>query len=509
VSQTQAPPAPASAPAARQHEEADDSVYETPAPAQPIDWATPSSAAQDALGDLAAVQRAERRAARRKGLPVGPVMVAAANGTVMALTGAYQAGGVAGIAGAGALTLGSAVAVIAKRRATIRGRAAQRSLSQPAARAGAGWSGRTAGGPGVGSWSAGNRSAGLSGRTGAGSGRGATRDGWSLPRPSGAQAGYGSVGTTGRGTPGAGNGRGGARAEQLSRISDRRTGGTGRLADTKAGRGRAGLLSRFLGNRVAHTKADWKDQQAKRRQLAVAAGRLGKKTAAVGWEKTKPARAKTAAVLRRQAVRARGAVWDGTVAVTRGVVTGLFRWNWRAGWDRMRDVWAKRRQRRADKEAAAAEQAAADQNTTQPDAPIATTVNRPTYTPSTFTPAASNGGTMSGHHFTASAMEMARAAAAYEPTGMLQVGQDFAGLQEALQLVAEAMKITTEKADGEQPLAPQVVDLMRGIYQLQQKAAEMAAELVPAFENLHHVDLTRLRNPRNGEHMWDFTTNQA
>src|SRR5207342_502791 len=101
----------------------------------------------------------------------------------------------------------------------------------------------------------------------------------------------------------------------------------------------------------------------------------------------------------------------------------------------------------------------------------------------------------------------ARAAAAYEPTAMLQVGHDFAALPEALQLVAEAMKITTEKADGQQPLDPQIIELMRGIYQLTQKAAEMAAELGPAFEQLHQVDLERHRNPRPGEAMWDQAAN--
>ena len=506
MSQTQAPPAPTSAPAARPAEEVNDSVYETPAPAQPIDWATPSPAAQDTLGDLAAEQRAERKAARRKGLPVGPVMVAAANGTVMALTGAYQVGGVPAIAGAGALTVGGAVAAVAKRRATVRGRAAQRSVA--GARAGAGSSWGSSGRTGQGTWAAGNRSGGLSGHRGSAAGRTSAADGWSLSRPSGARAGQTSAGTTGHGTPRAGSARVGGRAANGS-VAGQAGSTSGHARQMPGHRARAGLLARLAGNRVADTKADWRAQQEKRRQLAVSAGRLGKKAAAAGWEKTKPVRAKSIAALRRQAARARGAAWDGTVAVSRGVVTGLFRWNWRAGWDRMREVWAKRRQRRADKATEAAAQQTADQNTTQPNAPIATTVNRPTYTPTPARTSTHLGAPMSGHHFTASALEMAAAAAQYQPQGMLQVGQDFAGLQEALQLVAEAMRITTEKADAEQPLAPQVVDLMRGIYQLQQKAAEMAAELVPAFENLHHVDLTRLRNPRNGEQMWDVSTNQV
>ena len=117
---------------------------------------------------------------------------------------------------------------------------------------------------------------------------------------------------------------------------------------------------------------------------------------------------------------------------------------------------------------------------------------------------------MPGHHFTGPAMEMARAAAAYHPTGMLAVGQDFVGLQEALGLVAEAMKITVQQADAKFPLDARIVELMGQIWQLQTRAAELAGELRPAFTKLHDLDLKRLDNPRKGvegERMWDVSTN--
>lgn len=115
-----------------------------------------------------------------------------------------------------------------------------------------------------------------------------------------------------------------------------------------------------------------------------------------------------------------------------------------------------------------------------------------------------------GHHFVAPAMEAARAAAHYQPQGMLQVGADFAGLEEALRLHAEAMKVTVENADAQWPLHPNIVELMRQIHGLQLKAAELANELGPAFRQLHDVDLARLENPRKGaagERMWDVSTN--
>lgn len=117
---------------------------------------------------------------------------------------------------------------------------------------------------------------------------------------------------------------------------------------------------------------------------------------------------------------------------------------------------------------------------------------------------------MPGHHFTGPATEMARAAAAYQPQGMLQVGADFAGLKEALELVAESMRITVEHADASQPLHPQIVELMKNIHGLQLKAADLAGELQPAFRNLHQVDIARLENPRKGaqgEAMWDVRAN--
>lgn len=112
-----------------------------------------------------------------------------------------------------------------------------------------------------------------------------------------------------------------------------------------------------------------------------------------------------------------------------------------------------------------------------------------------------------GHHFIAAATEMARAAAAYQPTGMLQVGQDFTGLEEALRIHAQALRTTVENAAEHWPLHPNIVELMRQIHGLQLKAAELASELKPAFTQLHDVDIARLENPRTGERMWDVSSN--
>lgn len=231
---------------------------------------------------------------------------------------------------------------------------------------------------------------------------------------------------------------------------------------------------------------------------AKSAGRITRK--ALTSQPAKTAARKT----RAGAKHLRGVAADGVRSILSAAWTGLRKRSGRAALKRLRETWGRRRKHRADKTAAAAEKAAV------PETPeVATSVRRPTAT--TTTPSTTGGTTtVSGHHFVAPAMEMARIAASYEPQGMLQVGADFAGLEEALRLTAEAMKVTVENADAKQPLAPQIIEQMRQIHSLQLKAAELASELGPAFEKLHAVDLERLRNPRKGaagERMWDVSTN--
>lgn len=115
-----------------------------------------------------------------------------------------------------------------------------------------------------------------------------------------------------------------------------------------------------------------------------------------------------------------------------------------------------------------------------------------------------------GHHFLAPALEMQRIAAAYAPDGMMQVGRDFGALPDALDAIAESMKISVAKADAKFPLDPNIVEIMKQIYLLQRKAMELAEQLPGAFQRLHHVDIDRLQNPRKGRHgeaMWDTHTN--
>jgi hypothetical protein len=169
-------------------------------------------------------------------------------------------------------------------------------------------------------------------------------------------------------------------------------------------------------------------------------------------------------------------------------------------------VWSKRRRNRAAK-AAAQGPAMTGPGIASTPPPIAPFVRRPATAGGSTS---STGARSMTHHFLAPAMEMARIATTYRPEGMMQVGRDFGALPEALEHVANAMKISTARADAEQPLDPRIVDLMGQIYNLQIKAAELARELQPAFRKLHDVDITRLQQPRKGyagEKQWDVVAN--
>jgi hypothetical protein len=200
-------------------------------------------------------------------------------------------------------------------------------------------------------------------------------------------------------------------------------------------------------------------------------------------------------------------VYDGALAGIAGIASAVWHRSLRAGLDTLRAVWQRRRQRRAARRAAAGPAMTGPAVASAPP-PVATFVRRPATaggSPSTY------GGRMSGgHHFLAPAMELERIATTYSPDGMMQVGRDFAALPDALEHIANAMKISTARADAEQPLDPRIVEIMQQIYRLQMKASELARELGPAFRKLHDVDITRITTPRKGrgaEAMWDVTRN--
>lgn len=430
-----------------------------PAPTITAGWATPVSQP----GDEA--KQTRQRAPKRRGIPAGPALATAGNATAMSLTAVAQAGGWPALAAAGGGVALGAVGAVVRRRRTVKRRTTMAANRQ---------GGFTGGGSRTGSW--GGSGSGSRGSSSSGSAGSARRGSDGSPWRSGGSTGAGSRGGSGTaGTSGSrGNGTGTASAERLSRTRDRKTGGDGKKKHAK---NQPNLATRAAKALATHTG----------------------KASRAAWTASKPHRTKALAAAKRHGKKARGAAWDGLKSLRSGIWGVLRHWSLKKGAQKAIDAWRKHRAQR---------NGTPDTTEQQPQQKTVSSVARKPAAPTASSSA--NGGTpMPGHHFTGPAMEMARAAAAYEPTGMMQVGQDFAGLQQALELVAEAMKITVENANDKQPLDPRIVEIMRNIHGLQLKASELSQELVPAFRSLHGVDIARIETPRNGEHMWDIRANQA
>lgn len=105
--------------------------------------------------------------------------------------------------------------------------------------------------------------------------------------------------------------------------------------------------------------------------------------------------------------------------------------------------------------------------------------------------------------------EMVGASMMYTPEGMMQIGNDMASFPEVIRNVANALQgMTAQVQNGETPMHPAIVDQLKSLHQQLIQVAASAEDLKPAFENLHNVDINRIRNPRAGEEMWDLTKNR-
>jgi hypothetical protein len=477
---TPAPAPPVTTPEAPQDPPTQDVARPSPVLAWPAEWPVPELPAE--------------KPRRTRGLPMAPVLTGAGNGTTLLATAAYSAGGPAAAAAAGAVVAAGAAAAVLRRRAAVRRGVASRAgggttVGPLRGGGGSGLRGGSSGGvkrAGGGSWR------GVSGgRSGAGSG---VRSG--LSRSGGASNGGPSRGSlsTGRhsGSGGAGSRLGGGlgpkkggRHAAPNPGSGPRSSATGRQQ-----KGAGGATDKAVKKALKRAAKDLAAKSGKTSPAATLKAAAGR-TARAAWTASRSHRDRARQTAARAARHTAGALTDGLRATGAGVWAWLRHRDPKAALDRLKTVWRRLRKNRT----------ASDSDATPA---VADTIRRPTLT----TPATTTGGPMSGgHHFVAAATEMARAAAAYQPTGMLQVGQDFTGLEEALRIHAEALKTTVENADANWPLHPNIVELMRQIHGLQLKAAELAAELKPAFNQLHDVDIARLENPRTGERMWDVSSN--
>ncbi|NJP73390.1 hypothetical protein [Streptomyces sp. C1-2] len=474
MSHTEAPPEPAAV------------APETPVQA----YAEPAAPAPAPSVDEDIEEQPARRR-RRGGVPVEPLVIGTANSVGMAATAAYQVAGPLGVAAAGITAAALGTGAVVQRRRTVRHRTSTAA-------------GRTRGGGGAGRLRSAGGGAPRGGSRGAGSGAGR---GGAAPRLSGRtrQGALGSLRSLAPGRPHKGRGgAGGGGKHKRRRDRGALDPNTPRNRNRRHKRGgwvrpAASAARRGMASAARTVGAAGRRAGAAGRLLARAAQRAAAPIRS-GWERTGPARR----ALSRRAGRAGRALWDGALSALAGAGSALWNWSLRSGLRKVREVWGRRRAKRA---AAGPAMTGPDLATTPP--PVAPYVRRPATaggTPSTF------GGTRmsGGHHFLAPAMELERIASTYTPDGMMQVGRDFAALPDALEHIANAMRVSTARADAEQPLDPRIVEIMKHIYQLQMKASELARELPAAFRKLHDVDISRIENPRKGrqaEAMWDVRAN--
>ncbi|MFF9862118.1 hypothetical protein [Streptomyces tendae] len=105
--------------------------------------------------------------------------------------------------------------------------------------------------------------------------------------------------------------------------------------------------------------------------------------------------------------------------------------------------------------------------------------------------------------------EMVGSALMYNPEGMMQIGQDMASLPEFLQNLAKSIQAMTRQVqEGDTPMDPAIVDMVKVIHAGILKVAHEAEDLKPMFENYHADDIKRIRQPRRNEQLWDVDRNR-
>jgi hypothetical protein len=199
-------------------------------------------------------------------------------------------------------------------------------------------------------------------------------------------------------------------------------------------------------------------------------------------------------------------------AALAGINAGMRRRGWRGVFQAMGKTWRNLRAKWAPKSRHAKAKAAA---TPPPPSAPADTVERPKHDAATGTrptdgPARLTGGvSMQQARIIEASREMVGAAMMYNPESMMQIGNDFASFPEIIRNVANAIQgMTRAVQEGETPMHPAIVDQVKVLHQTLINAAASAEDLRPAFENLHAVDIKRIREPRPGEEMWDLSANR-
>ncbi|WP_241845885.1 hypothetical protein [Streptomyces sp. MJM1172] len=149
----------------------------------------------------------------------------------------------------------------------------------------------------------------------------------------------------------------------------------------------------------------------------------------------------------------------------------------------------------ADEQAAEAQVAAEEQGTDEVGDQVARPTTHVPAPPTSQGVAVSN---VSGFRFEELAAEMEQAAQSYEPENCMEILAMLEGLPEALQAIANILKILAERSDSEFPLEKVVADLLSDLYGVFANSVDFSEELGPTFRMAHEADIARHEDPRNG-----------
>ncbi|MFJ4781683.1 hypothetical protein [Streptomyces sp. NPDC088762] len=255
---------------------------------------------------------------------------------------------------------------------------------------------------------------------------------------------------------------------------------------------------------------------------AVAAGRQAVQTAAhrkrVAQLKAPAQRGARKALLRSaarfQARRALAALAGGALGVLGMVTTPLGRklgWGWlmHPGRRLYRFLLGRARAAREARDAEINERLAADEEAAEAQASaeheqdnehIGDHAARPTtHVPAPPTSQGANAvSNVSGFRFEELAAEMEQAAQSYEPENCMEILAMLEGLPEALQAIANILRILAERSDNEFPLEKVVADMLSDLYSVFTNSVQFSEELGPTFRKAHEADIARFEDPRNG-----------
>lgn len=447
------------------------------------------------------------------GLPVGPVALAAGELGVVGASALYAAVGVAGLATAGAAV--GAVAAAGAGYALWRrsGPVAQRSLISSRLR-------RAPSGTGGGAGKAGR---GL----GSGAGRGPAMGRAKAVRPSSRSSLAGGVGARGKGlfgkstrpVSGAASGRGRGLGVGLKRKGSARAGSpfAGRGGAHRKGsapavgrRGGAGLgLGNALprlgsGRRGSGGRRPASVSRAAKAATAPRAGRMGALRRLAAYPTLRHTRKAAVAVGAGIAGAARGMK---RVATSPAAKRTYFRVGkaTRAGFAGLMNALSRRQQAVVSKSGSKVRRPGSENTVSSTAAPVPTPA--PASLASTTNQFVRIGGD-SMFFVAAHADEMKAAAGAYAPEGMLTFESDLRQLPDALRAIGDSLRIWGQKVEGEFPVDPRVIELVKAAVSIQYKVAAAVEEAPAVFRRIHESDIQRLENPRVGEDKWDVTRNR-